>query len=274
MPRRTWAAGAMALGLIALAGCADNPMVLQGRVAQYQQQQSALQKQNELYQSRIDTLDRDNQHKEALLAQSQQQTKLLEDRLAAVTEQLRGTSTQLAQAQGDKQEIDSKAKALTASLRRQAGVSITPNNSILQTLPAIRYPDVHVRRDGDVIRIELPGNQLFDPGSARVRPAAMNMIADVAVEIRRTYPDQLLGIEGHTDGDAVTGGQYRTNHELSAARALAVYDVLVNSQRYRPEQLFVVGHGPNHPVVSNGTPEGKQRNRRVELVIYPERLGQ
>ena len=272
MPRTTWAAGAMAL--IALAGCADNPMVLQGRVAQYQQQQSALQKQNELYQSRIDTLDRDNQHKEALLAQSQQQTKLLEDRLAAVTEQLRGTSTQLAQAQGDKQEIDSKAKALTASLRRQAGVSITPNNSILQTLPAIRYPDVHVRRDGDVIRIELPGNQLFDPGSARVRPAAMNMIADVAVEIRRTYPDQLLGIEGHTDGDAVTGGQYRTNHELSAARALAVYDVLVNSQRYRPEQLFVVGHGPNHPVVSNGTPEGKQRNRRVELVIYPERLGQ
>ena len=274
MPRTTWAAGAMALGLIALAGCADNPMVLQGRVAQYQQQQSALQKQNELYQSRIDTLDRDNQHNEALLAQQQQQTKLLEDRLAAVTEQLRSTTAQLAQVQNDKQEVDSKAKALTASLRRQAGVSITPNNSFLQTLPAIRYPDVHVRRDGDVIRIELPGNQLFDPGSARVRPAAMNMIADVAVEIRRTYPDQLLGIEGHTDSDPVTGGQYRTNHELSAARALAVYDVLVNSQRYRPEQLFVVGHGPNHPVVSNGTLEGKQRNRRVELVIYPDRLGQ
>ncbi|MGA2259208.1 MAG: OmpA family protein [Thermoguttaceae bacterium] len=274
MSRKTWAAGAIALWLIALAGCADNPMVLQGRVAQYQQQQSALQKQNELYQSRIDTLDRDNQRKEALLAQQQQQTKLLEDRLAAVTDQLRSTSDKLAQVQGEKQEVDTRSKALTASLRRQAGVSITPNNSFLQTLPAIRYPDVHVRRDGDVIRIELPGNQLFDPGGARVRPAAMNMIADVAIEIRRTYPDQLLGIEGHTDTDAVSGGQYRTNHELSAARALAVYDVLVNSQRYRPEQLFVVGHGANHPVVSNGTLEGKQRNRRVELVIYPDRLGQ
>ncbi len=274
MPRTPWAAGAMALGLIALAGCADNPMVLQGRVAQYQQQQSALQKQNELYQARIDTLDRDNQHKEALLAQQQQQTKLLEDRLAAVSEQLRGTTDRLAQVQTDKREVDGKAQALTASLRRQAGVSITPNNSFLQTLPVIRYPDVHVRRDGDVIRIELPGNQLFDPGSARVRPAAMNMIADVAIEIRRTYPDQQLGIEGHTDSDPVTGGQYRTNHELSAARALAVYDVLVSSQRYRPEQLMVVGHGGNHPVVSNGTLEGKQRNRRVELVIYPDRLGQ
>ena len=101
----------------------------------------------------------------------------------------------------------------------------------------------------------------------------MNMIADVAIEIRRAYPDQLLGIEGHTDNDPVTGG-YRTNHELSAARALAVYDVLVKNQHYRPEQLFVVGHGANHPLVSNGTLEGKQRNRRVEIVIYPDRLGQ
>jgi flagellar motor protein MotB len=249
-------------------------MVLQGRVAQYQQQQSALQAQNKDYQSRLDKLAQDNQRMTDNLARQQQQTKLLEDRLAAVTEQLRSTSAQLAQVQGDKQEIDSKAKALTASMRRQVGVSITPNNSFLQTLPAIRYPDVHVRRDGDVIRVELPGSQLFDPGGARVRPAAMNMIADVAIEIRRTYPDQLLGIEGHTDSDAVTGGQYRTNHELSAARALAVYDVLVSSQRYKPEQLFVVGHGGNHPVVSNGTLDGKQRNRRVELVIYPDRLGQ
>jgi flagellar motor protein MotB len=219
-------------------------------------------------------LTRDNQRTETLLAQQQQQSKLLEDRLAAVTEQLDSTRKLLARVQNDKQEVDGKAQALTASLRRQAGVSITPNNSFLQTLPAIRYPDVHVRRDGDVIRIELPGNQLFDPGSARLRAAATNMIADVAAEIRRTYPDQLLGIEGHTDSDPMTGGQYRTNHELSAARALAVYDLLVSSQRYRPEQLFVVGHGGNHPVVSNGTPEGKQRNRRVELVIYPDRLGQ
>ena len=273
MPRKTWTAGVMLVGLIACAGCADNPMV-QGRLAQYQKQQVALQNTNDLYQKRIDALDRDNQHKEAMLAQSQQQNKLMEDRLAAVTDQLRSTTDQLARAQSDKQDLDSKTRALTAGLRRQNGVSITPNNSFLQTLPAIHYADVHVRRDGDVIRVELPGNQLFDPGAAQVKPAAYNMIADVAAEIRRTYPDQLLGIEGHTDNDAVTGGQYRSNHALSTARAMAVYEVLVSSQRYRPEQLFVVGHGPNHPVVSNGTLEGKQRNRRVELVIYPDRLGQ
>ena len=50
-----------------------------------------------------------------------------------------------------------------------------------------------------------------------------------------------------------------------------MYDYLSLRSRLRPNQMFVVGHGPNHPVVSNGTAAGKERNRRVELVIYPER---
>jgi outer membrane protein OmpA-like peptidoglycan-associated protein len=45
----------------------------------------------------------------------------------------------------------------------------------------------------------------------------------------------------------------------------------VNQSQINPAQLFLAGHGPNHPVVSNATPAGKDRNRRVELVIYPER---
>jgi flagellar motor protein MotB len=273
MSRKTWAAGAMALGLIALAGCADNPM-LQSRVADYQRQQSALKNLNDECQSRLVAADAQNQQMKTQLAQQQQQTKVAEEHLAAVRDQLRSTSEQLTKVQNEKRQSDDSARTLTASLHRQGGVSITPNNSFLQTaLPVIHYPDVRVRRDGDVIRIALPADQLFEPGTVRVRPAAMNMIADVAIEIRRTYPDQLLGIEGHTDSDPVTGG-YRTNHELSVQRALAVYEVLVSSQRYRPEQLFLVGHGANHPAASNRTPEGKQWNRRVELVIYPERLGQ
>jgi flagellar motor protein MotB len=248
-------------------------MVLKGRVAQFEQQQAALTRQNQQYQDRVNALDRDNQELQTTLAQSRQQGKLLEDQLAAVREQLRGTTAQLAQIQAEKQDIDKRAQALTASMHRQSGVSITPNNSFLQTLPAMHSADIRVRRDGDVIRVELPGHLIFDQGGARLKPGAANLIADAAAEIRRTYPEQILGIEGHTDTDPIGGGQYRTNHELATARAMAVYDLLVSSNRYPASQLFVVGHGPNHPVVSNATPEGKQRNRRVELVIYPEKRG-
>ena len=156
-------------------------------------------------------------------------------------------------------------------MQRQGGVTINPNNSFAQTLPAINIPGVFVRRDGDVIRIELAGNSLFEPGSARLRPGAANLIGDVAAEIARSYPDQMIGVEGHTDNDAVAGPQWRNNHELSVAEAMSVYDVLINRTRLQGNQLFVVGHGSNHPIVSNATLEGKQRNRRVELVIYPDR---
>ena len=108
----------------------------------YQQQQSALQSQTEQYQSRIASLDHDNQQMKTQLAQQQQQTKLLEDRLAAVSDQLRSATDQLAKVQNEKREVDERAKNQTAGLHRQAGVSITPNNSFLQTLPAVHYPDV------------------------------------------------------------------------------------------------------------------------------------
>ncbi len=256
---------------VLLAGCADNAMVLKGRLNQSQQQQTAMSRQVQQLQDRANALDRDNQEMSTLLAQARQQTKVSEDQLTALRDQLRSVTAQLAQTREAKDTADSRVHALTASLHRQGGVSITPNNSFLQTLPAINVAGVFVRRDGDVIRIELPGSSLFDSGSARLRPGAANLISDVAAELLRTYPDQMIGVEGHTDNDPIVGNQARNNQELSVARAMTVYDVLVSRTRLQANQMFVVGHGANHPIVSNATPEGKQRNRRVELVVYPDR---
>ncbi len=271
MSRFAWASwSCMGIALIA-GGCADNPMVLQGKVAQLEQQQTVASRQYQQLQDRATTLDRDNQEMSKLLAQSQQQAKVSEDQLAAVREQLRTVTAQLAQARTEKESGEKRIQTMTASMQRQTGVSISPNNSFLQTLPAINVPGVFVRRDGDVIRIELPGSTLFESGSARLRPGANNLISDVAAELVRTYPDQVIGIEGHTDNDPVIGSQGRSNHELSVSRAMAVYEVLVKGTRLQGNQLFVVGHGANNPIVSNATPEGKQRNRRVELVVYPDK---
>jgi flagellar motor protein MotB len=252
-------------------GCADNAMVLKGRVSQLEQQQANSARTYQQLQDRANALDRDNQEKEALLAQSRQQTEISENHLAALREQLRGVTSQLAQTRADKESIDKRVQAMNASMQRQGGITIDPNSSLQQTLPAVNIAGAFVRRDGDVVRVELPGNALFEPGSARLRPGAANLITDVAGELSRTYPDQMIGIEGYTDNDPVAGGQWRNNHELSIARAMTVYDVLVSRSRLQGNQLFVTGHGPNHPIVSNATPEGKQRNRRIEFVVYPDR---
>jgi flagellar motor protein MotB len=254
-----------------IAGCADNPMVMKGKIAQLEQQQTASARQYQQLQDRAYALDRDNQEKDTLLAQARQQTKVSEDQLAGLRDQLRSVTSQLAQTRADKDSIDRRVQALNASMQRQGGVTIDPNSSLQQTLPAVNIAGANVRRDGDVVRVELPGNTLFESGTARLRPGAANLITDVAAELARVYPDQMIGIEGYTDNDPVAGGQWRNNHELSIARALSVYDVLVSRSRLQGNQLFVTGHGPNHPIVSNATAEGKQRNRRIEFVVYPDR---
>ena len=170
-PGGSWLLGCL---LVVLAGCADNPMVLKGKVTQYEQQQLALSRRYADLQNRATALDKDNQEMGQLLAQSRQQSKVFEDQLAAMRDQLRGVTSQLAQARSEKENTDKKVQAMTASMQRQGGVTITPNNSFLQTLPAINLPDVFVRRDGDVIRVELPGNRLFESGTARLRRADRN----------------------------------------------------------------------------------------------------
>ena len=61
-------------------------------------------------------------------------------------------------------------------------------------------------------------------------------------------------------------------NEAFAAQALAVYNVLIKQATIAAQQLFVIGHGANHPVVSNATDAGMARNRRIEFVVYPERM--
>jgi chemotaxis protein MotB len=271
MHRLAWARLLASLMPVILAGCADNALVLQGQVQKLQQQQVALARQNQMTQERAAALDRDNQDLQTLLAQSRQRAKVLDDQVAAMRDQLGSVNTQLVQTREEKQTTESKAQALQASMHRHGGVTITPNNSLLAALPTFSDPAISVRRDGDVIRIELPGSRLFDQASAHLRPGANRLVLEVIGEVMRTYPDQMLGVEGHTDSDPVYGGQFHSNHELSVARATAIYDVLTSQGRISPNQLFLVGHGSNHPVVSNATLAGKDRNRRVELVIYPEK---
>lgn len=268
---RAAAAGFWLLSVTALAGCANNSLALQGQVQQLQQQQATLAQRNQELQSRAATLDHDNQELESLLAQSRQQNKIFDDQLAAMRDQLSGATSQLARLKMEYEDTSRKAETLEASAKRRLGATITAHNSLEQQLPAISIPGVNVRADGDVVRVELPGN-IFEQGSARLLPQAGALVDQVAAELLRAYPNQMIGIEGHTDSDPVRSNKWSSNHQLSIGRAMAVYDHLVGRAHVYAGQLFVVGHGANHPVVSNGTADGKQRNRRVELVVYPDRV--
>ena len=263
------------LGLLWLplsAGCANNPYALQTQNQALQTQQATLAQRNQELQSRASTLDRDNQELETLLAQTRQQGKVLEDHVAALRDQLATATTQLAQVRDEKHLTEKQTEALMASTRRRAGAQITANNSLQRNLPPLNLSGIDVRADGDVVRVELPAARLFQPGSTMLQPVAGPLLDAVAAELARAYPDQQIGVEGHTDGDLVRSGM-GDNQQISIARATAVYQHLAARGTLAANRMFVVGHGSNHPVVSNATAAGKARNSRVELVVYPEKVG-
>ena len=266
-------AGVTTLAVFTLAlqgGCAQGPFAAGEKSAQQQQQQQAsATQQGQEMANRLAKSDRDNQDLQSHLAQAQQQTRLIEDQNAALREQLNNTTTQLAQLRDDKTLVEQRAQAITASAKRPGG-AIIANSSLRQNVSQLNLPGLEVRQDGDVVRIELPAEKLFDPNTARLRNGSNLIIENAALEIARVYPNQIIGIEGHTDADPLQGSTWITNHQLSLAQANTVFEYISTRMRFRPEQLFVAGHGGNHAVVSNATLVGKARNRRVELVVYPE----
>jgi chemotaxis protein MotB len=150
---------------------------------------------------------------------------------------------------------------------RGGGAILKANNSLMDSARLVRIPGAEVRQDGDVLRIELPSDQLFHPGTSQLQPAGLNLLDQAADSLTRAFPRQLIGIEGHTDRGTDTSA---SPHQLTSAQAVAVVDVLTRRNRLPANQLFTVGQGTNHPLASNATTAGRAKNRRIELVVYPE----
>ncbi len=110
---------------------------------------------------------------------------------------------------------------------------------------------------------------LFDSGKAKLRPDALEKLAKVARVLNTTVEDLNVGVEGHTDNVPIKYSKWKSNWELSTARALSVLHYLVEDLGVSPRRVSATGYGEFHPVASNDTPEGRQKNRRVEIVILP-----
>jgi len=145
-----------------------------------------------------------------------------------------------------------QAEAEKAQLRAQL---LNQLNSILQTRDSARGLIVNM---SDV---------LFDTGSYTLKPGAREKLAKIS-GIVLAHPGLSLQIEGHTD--SVGGDDF--NQQLSERRADSVRDFLAE-EGVPPSSIAARGFGRTQPVASNDTPEGRQRNRRVELVVNGDAIG-
>jgi len=118
--------------------------------------------------------------------------------------------------------------------------------------------------------ITVVGDVLFDSGKAKVRSQSYSILDKVATVLKDNVPELNVGIEGHTDNIPIKHSGWKSNWELSTARALSVLHYLVEEKNISPGRISAIGYGEFRPVASNDIKDGRQLNRRVEIVILPQ----
>ena len=156
-------------------------------------------------------------------------------------------------------------EARAAAAERASDALRARLSSRLESAVQLRRADVI--RDGRGVVVSLPERAAFDVGSAEVSAEAKTLIADVVAEVAA---DAIaLRIEGHTDDVPIQTPRFRSNWELSTARAGAVVAFLVDALKFPPDRLSAAGYGEFHPIAPNDSPEDRARNRRIDIVVLP-----
>jgi chemotaxis protein MotB len=204
----------------------------------------------------------------------------------------------------DKKELESAIQAKSDSLsrtivelRQKNGALETENAKLKQDIAALQklqeekvqklsktYEDLLVKMKGEIAKGEITISELkgkltvnmvdailFDSGKSEVKPEGLAVLQKV-ISILKDVTDKAIRVEGHTDNVQIIGAlakKFPTNWELSAARAINVARFL-QDQGIDPAILSAVAYGEYKPVAANDTPEGKQKNRRIEIILAPK----
>ncbi|RMF92675.1 MAG: hypothetical protein D6734_11740 [Candidatus Schekmanbacteria bacterium] len=120
-----------------------------------------------------------------------------------------------------------------------------------------------VKTEGNSIVMNLRGDALFRTNSSSLESGAVNNLREI-VEVLKKYPDTRVIVKGFTDSE----GDEDYNLKLSQARAETVKNYFIG-EGISPSRITAIGLGESLPIASNDTPEGRQMNRRVEIVVIP-----
>ena len=141
-------------------------------------------------------------------------------------------------------KMDKQKKELEASL---------PEEAVVETI-----------NEGEALKVTFDSGILFATNSSTVSAASKSALRNLATSLNAN-PDTDIKIVGHTD---ITG-KVDYNQTLSEKRAKSVYDYLMEDQGISSTRMTFEGKGIHEPVADNATPEGRAKNRRVEILILP-----
>jgi chemotaxis protein MotB len=180
-----------------------------------------------------------------------------EAQLAELKRAQENLSGQLVQTQAEKERIEAELKRLQSDLSSKLEGEIQAGN-------------VHIKRRGNDLVVDLADQILFESGAPEVNESGQKVLAQIAPTLAQ-MKEYTIQVGGHTDSAKVvsptTQEHFPTNWELSAARATNVVRFLQEKGRVPGERLVAMGFAQYRPAGSNASAEGRQQNRRIELVL-------
>lgn len=158
---------------------------------------------------------------------------------------------------------------LVAAKSRSDSLNLVLTSNLTRSLSGPELKDVDVKVLKGVVYISLADNMLFKSGSYNINPQAMDILGKIA-KIIKDYKDYSVLVEGNTDNVPISKTNIRNNWDLSALRASSVVQALQDKFGVDPSRLTAGGRGEYNPVASNSDAEGRQLNRRTQIIITPE----
>ncbi|MFQ5515718.1 MAG: OmpA family protein [Myxococcota bacterium] len=214
--------------------------------------------QNEEFQRRIDELETTGETL-ALERESLSQERLA--LLAEIEAMRKGNAELSAQLERERRVREQRE----AEIKEVAG---TYQNLVEQLENELESGKLEIHRLRGRLQVRALEQILFDSGSATIKPEGREVLSKLAVQLK-AIPDHRIRVEGHTDDVPIATERFPSNWELAGARAAGVVRLLIE-QGLDARKLSAVAFADQQPIATNDTPDGRARNRRIEIVLVPE----
>lgn len=160
-------------------------------------------------------------------------------------------------------------KQLVQAKSKSDSLNLVLATNLTRSLAPEDMDEVNVKVLKGVVYISLADNMLFKSGSYKVNDRAKTTLSKIA-KIIKDYKDYDVMVEGNTDPVPISRTNIRNNWDLSTLRASSIVQILQNDYGVDPSRLTAAGRGEFNPIADNSTEEGRQRNRRTEIIITPK----
>ena len=219
---------------------------------------------------RAESLDKLNEKYQKDLGQASTILEKSDQELITSRQQIADLSNKVASLEAELSQSRQSVQTYQASMHRQSTVTLTPNSSFHNQQLAISSPGVTTVADGDYIRVCIPDAYLFQSGGTwELSMEGRRTLTEVGNQLRLNFPNQEIGVEGHTNQLAINSQRKLNAHEVAAKKAFSVANYLTSENILEEGRLRVGGAGANRPMDYSGTTEGELKNSRIELVVYP-----